>query len=62
VLALLAFGTIAVDSRATVAFVAAAAALLYGCEVVNGHGAQTGRVLNAATFLAVSVLAFRGAL
>jgi UDP-GlcNAc:undecaprenyl-phosphate GlcNAc-1-phosphate transferase len=62
VLALLAFGSIAVDSHATVAFVAAAAALLYGCEVVNGHGAQTGRVLNAATFLAVAVLAFRGAL
>jgi UDP-GlcNAc:undecaprenyl-phosphate GlcNAc-1-phosphate transferase len=60
VLALIAFGSIAADSRAVVQLVACAAVLLYGFEVVVGRGGGATRLLGGATLAALAILALRG--
>ena len=61
ILALLAFGSIAANSRAVVGLIAYAAVLLYAAEIILGRGSVSGRRLHVATLVALAVVAVRGA-
>lgn len=61
ILALLAFGSIAANSRAVVELIAYAAVLLYAAEIILGRGSVSGRRLHVATLVALAVVAVRGA-
>lgn len=61
VIALAVFGAIDIDSRSVVELVAYTTVLLYGCEVVISVARGT-RMLNAAAFAALLIMAVRGAI
>jgi UDP-GlcNAc:undecaprenyl-phosphate GlcNAc-1-phosphate transferase len=60
-LGLMAFGSIAANSRAVVALVAYAAVLLYAAEIIVGRSERGTRALQVATLGALAIMAVRGA-